>query len=191
MTAVDHGFRLTKTIIHDAINWIQIPPYQLCGSHITQCHCGYTAIRSTVEGTIRVLCSYYMCSSFSAFCHSTLRVPSTVLRLAVATAVLQYETYKAGQRNLDVDTRCYLLKICMVLSTEYICWSLMTKFGILYLRVLKQGDGTSCTWCNPIIHVNTNILIFCHWCGTMVMMMLMIDGAIWQRNKTSHDQRLR
>ena len=31
---------------------------------------------STVEGTMRVLCNYCMCSSFSAFCHRSIWVPS-------------------------------------------------------------------------------------------------------------------
>ena len=46
-----------------------------------------TARQSTVESTMRVLCSYWMRSSF---CHSSVRVPSKVLQLAVATAVLRY-----------------------------------------------------------------------------------------------------
>ena len=51
-----------------------------------------TVSHSTVVGTMRVLCSYHINSSFSAFCHcsvkSILIVPSMVLRLTVATAVL-------------------------------------------------------------------------------------------------------
>ena len=35
-----------------------------------------TTSQSTVEGTMRVLCSYCMGSSLSAFCHSSIRVPS-------------------------------------------------------------------------------------------------------------------
>ena len=35
-----------------------------------------SASRSTIEGTMRVLCSYCVRSSLSAFCHSSIRVPS-------------------------------------------------------------------------------------------------------------------
>ena len=33
-----------------------------------------TVNQSTIEGTMRVVGSYCMCSSFSAFCHSSVRV---------------------------------------------------------------------------------------------------------------------
>ena len=39
----------------------------------------FTTSQSTVEGTMRVPCSYCMCSSFSAFCHSSIRVPHSTL----------------------------------------------------------------------------------------------------------------
>ena len=46
-----------------------------------------TARYSTIEGTMGVLCSYCLHSSFSAFCHSSIVVPLTVLQLVVATVV--------------------------------------------------------------------------------------------------------
>ena len=70
----------TCTCISTDYLHIQIPPGQLRGSHI-QSTAVPTSYRSTIEGTMRVLCSYCMCSSLSAFCHSRVRVPSyTVLR---------------------------------------------------------------------------------------------------------------
>ena len=43
-------------------------------------------VGSTIEGTTRVLCSYCMCDSS---CYSSVRVPSMVLQLTVATVVLR------------------------------------------------------------------------------------------------------
>ena len=75
----------SKQILH-----IQIPPTSYVGL-ILRSNAVATAKWSTDEGTMRVLYSYCMCSSFSTFCHSSVRVtcivPATVLRLAVATAV--------------------------------------------------------------------------------------------------------
>ena len=45
-------------------------------SHILHSTAVATASRSTAEGTMRVLCSYCLQSSFSAFCYSSVRVPS-------------------------------------------------------------------------------------------------------------------
>ena len=68
---------------------IQIPMDWLHGSHITYHMYVATTSHRTIEGTImRVLYSYCMRSSFTAFSHSSIIVPSVVLRLAVATAVL-------------------------------------------------------------------------------------------------------
>ena len=63
---------------------IQIPPMYI--SPITQYPVATTSW-STFEGTLRVLYSYCMCSSS---CHSSRRVPSKELQLAVSTAVLRY-----------------------------------------------------------------------------------------------------
>ena len=49
------------------------------------------ASHSTVEGTMRVLCSYCMRSSLSAFCHSSISIlssSSTVLQLEFVSAVI-------------------------------------------------------------------------------------------------------
>ena len=54
---------------------IQIPPTGYIGL-ILRSTAVATASRSTFEGTMRVLCSYCMCSSFSTCCHSSVRVPS-------------------------------------------------------------------------------------------------------------------
>ena len=54
---------------------IMIPPTGYVGL-ILRSTAVTSASRSNVEGTMRVLCSYCMCSSFSAFCHSSIRVPS-------------------------------------------------------------------------------------------------------------------
>ena len=61
---------------------IQIPPdHRICGSHIMQYCCGYCS-QSTIEGTLMVLHVRYSC-------HSIVRVPSMVLKLAVATVELR------------------------------------------------------------------------------------------------------
>ena len=69
----------TKTHIH-------IPPTGYTGLMLHRIAVA-TASCSTVEGIMRILCSYCMGISFSAFHHSSVKVPSVLLRLAVATAV--------------------------------------------------------------------------------------------------------
>ena len=84
---------------------IQIPPDRLCGAHITQYHCGYCKLNyrwEYFEGRLRLQHARYSC-------HSSCSIPSrsTVLQLAVASAVLHYmrPTY-----NQSEEFRCVSVK---------------------------------------------------------------------------------
>ena len=65
-----------------------------------------TASRSTFEGTMRVLCSYYMRDSSCHHAHSTLKGTPTCIS---HSDTAYYETYVACRRNLDVFIdNCFL-----------------------------------------------------------------------------------
>ena len=116
---------------------IQIPPEQLCGSHITQYYTVATASRSTVEGTMRVYSAAIACAVASQpFVTVASEYPHSILN-STATCSSHNGTgviwdLRSRLRNLDV----YLIR-------EQVCL-------FVYLFVCFKVTGSETSWLRKI-----------------------------------------
>ena len=116
----------------------------LDGSHVMQYCCGYCKFES-VEGTVRVPCSYCDVSYRASSSCSTLKVPSTVLQLTVPTTVLVIWDQRSQSGGIWMCKYSVVIRLsqmadgCMIKGSQVSTCSV----SVSWMRVGGLGDPAS------------------------------------------------